>query len=373
INTRSFGPDPRLVAKLGAAYIKGLQESRCIAVGKHFPGHGDTNKDSHLTLPVIHYGLDRLNRVELVPFRKAVRAGVDGIMTAHIAYPAILGTNDPATLSPVFLTDILRGDLAFKGLVITDDMEMHAISRRQDLGEAAVRSVLSGADIVLISSHGHSIEAIRNALKSAVAEKRISVERIDESVRRIMEIKFRYGIASPVNGALPGPFILSDGDRRALARAERVNQRLSRGGILYSGDRTLLAPRKGRARIFITGSRVLRDELTRKGESGLFENFAAFRGYRPPVKGGAVLFLHVVKHDLAYVREAASYCEAAGIHLVLVSSGNPFPFALSGLARAGLFSFSDTEESVRQLGRCLNGEFRPAHGGGALFGIDDRR
>ncbi|MBN2079136.1 MAG: hypothetical protein JW838_09225 [Spirochaetes bacterium] len=373
INTRSFGADPRLVAKLGAAYIRGLQDSRCIAVGKHFPGHGDTNQDSHLTLPVIRYGLDRLERVELVPFRKAVRSGVEGIMTAHIAFPEILGTNDPATVSPELLSVMLRGDLGFRGLVITDDMEMHAISRRQEMGEAAVRSVLAGADIILMSSHGATIGIIRDAMRRAVKEKRITPERINESVARIMETKMRYDIASPVDGGQPREaFILTRGDRRALYRAQEVNERLSRRGVLYYGDLSFLDSGAGRTRIFVTKSPVLRKELARNEMNVILDDFDSFRGYRTRDGGDAVLYLHLSRPEVGLLRNAASYCTARGVPLVMVSSGNPFPLTTAGLVRAGLVSFSDTEESLRQLGRCLNGEFSPAGGGAALLGIEDR-
>ncbi len=373
INTRSFGADAHLVAKLGAAYLNGLQDSRCIAVGKHFPGHGDTNQDSHLTLPVIRYGPDRLEEVELVPFRKAVREGVEGIMTAHVAFPGILGTNDPATVSRKLLTAMLRDELGFRGLVITDDMEMHAISRRQEMGEAAVRSVLAGADIILMSSHGATIGVIRDALRRAVKEGRITSERIHDSVTRIMEAKMRYAIASPVDGGRPREaFTLTRADRRALDGAAEVNERLSREGVLYYGDRALLNDGPGRTRIFVTRSQPLIRELQRNGTNVILDAFDTFRGYRTGEEGKTVLYLHLNRPEVALLRDAASHCAARGVALVLVSSGNPFPLTTAGVAPSGLVSFSDTEESLRQLGRCLNGEFSPAGGGEALLGIEER-
>ncbi|MBP7738775.1 MAG: glycoside hydrolase family 3 protein [Spirochaetes bacterium] len=371
INTRSFGSDPKLVSELGAAYLLGLQESRCIAVGKHFPGHGDTNKDSHLTLPVIPYDMKRLEKVELVPFRKAIAAGVDGIMTAHIAYPAILGGSDPATVSKKFLTDILRDDLRFKGLVITDDMEMHAIARRQDIGEAAVRSILAGTDIILFSSWERSIPAIVNAIRKAVRDKRITEARIDRSVNRILETKIRYGIMSVDNNrARPGRFALDDGDRRALADAGRVNRELSRRGIFFFGDRALLKPAPGTTRVFMTGSRVLREELSRNRDNVIIGGLGELVRYRPAAGKKTVFYLHLSGSDPGPARDAAALCDNLGMAFVAVSSGNPFPLTVSGAARSGLLSFSDTPESVRQLGKCLNGEFAPATGGTLLLGID---
>jgi len=115
INTRSFGSNPLSVAYLGVAYILGLQRAMCIAVGKHFPGHGDTNDDSHFTLPVISYNLDRLRSIEFLPFIEAIKNGVECIMTAHIAYPSIMQNKEPATVSKLFLTDILRTEMKFEG------------------------------------------------------------------------------------------------------------------------------------------------------------------------------------------------------------------------------------------------------------------
>ena len=373
INTRSFGSDPRLVADLGAAYIKGLQESRCVAVGKHFPGHGDTDKDSHLTLPVIRYDMKRLSEVELVPFRKAVRAGVDGIMTAHIAYPAILGNDDPATVSKRMLTVLLREEMGFKGLVITDDMEMHAISRRQDMGQATVSSVLAGADIVLISSHEGNIPVIFNAIRKAVLDGQISGERLDDSVRRILEVKLRYGIMGLEKGKpTAAPFALTDGDRRSLADAERVNAGLSQQGLLYYGRRDLLRPHKGTVRVFIPVSPVLRDELSRVKTNAVAATLGEAARFAPRKGGRTVLYLQVVKPDLAYIDSAARLCAATGMGLVVLSSGNPFPITVSGLAQAGLLSFSNTDESNRQMGRCLNGAFEPKTGGTLQLGLQKR-
>ncbi len=369
INTRSFGSDPRLVADLGAAYIRGLQDSRCIAVGKHFPGHGDTDTDSHLALPVIRYDMERLSRVELVPFKKAVAAGVECLMPAHIAFPRILGTDDPATVSGKFLTGLIREEMRFEGLVITDDMEMHAISRRQELGEAAVRSILAGADIVLISSYEKSIPAIINAVTAAVRERRIAMERIDASVERIIETKIRYGILSCNEGVCrPADFIATEEDRKSLGEAGRVNEALSRKGILYFGPRESLRPPGNTARVVVTQSAVMKDALAGGGISMIAASLGELSGAAALQGKRAVVYLHMVQPDIDYLKRAADYCRKKGMGLVLVSSGNPFPATVSGLVTAGLLSFSNTEESVRQLARCLKGEFEPGTGGTLLLG-----
>ena len=374
INTRSFGSDPRQVADLGAAFIRGIRDSRCIAVGKHFPGHGDTDKDSHLTLPVIRYGMERLSRIELVPFKRAIGAGVECIMTAHIAYPSILESDEPATESKRFLNDMLRKEFGFDGLVITDDMEMHAISRRQEMGEAAVRSVLAGADIILISSYERNILLIINALTKAVREKRITEERIDAAVARIIETKIRYGILAHEGGSwIPGTYVLSEDDKKALNESGSVNASLSREGILCYGGGDCIGTAPGATRIFITRNDILRRELSRNTRNVIVRDFTDLGRSVPANSAGTVVYLHVVDPDIEYIKNVEGYCKKKGINLVIVSSGNPFPVTVSGIARAGLLSFSNTEESLRQLGRCLNGEFHPRTGGSLLLGTENQK
>ena len=195
INTRSFGSNPVVTAKAGASYISGLQSAGCIAVAKHFPGHGDTESDSHHVLPVINHDMERLKKVELVPFYKAIKEKVECIMSAHIHFPYVTENDEPATLSKFFLTDLLRVEMKFNGIVMTDDLEMNAVSGKMDLGEAAVKSFLAGSDVILVSSYGKNIPVIYNALLSAVKEGTISMDRLNKSGNRIIELKLRYKIA----------------------------------------------------------------------------------------------------------------------------------------------------------------------------------
>jgi beta-N-acetylhexosaminidase len=192
INTRSFGEDPRAVARLGEAYIRGAHAGGLLTTGKHFPGHGDTQADSHLELPAIASDRAALERLELIPFRAAVDGGVDGIMTAHIAATGIEGADaPPATLSPYFMTRLLRTDMRFRGVLFTDALDMGAVVRRYGDGEAAVRAVDAGADVLLMPRDVHTaIEAVVAAVESG----RIPAARIDASVRRILEMKARAGL-----------------------------------------------------------------------------------------------------------------------------------------------------------------------------------
>jgi beta-glucosidase-like glycosyl hydrolase/CubicO group peptidase (beta-lactamase class C family) len=192
INTRSFGEDPARVSEFVIQYIRGVEENGGLATAKHFPGHGDTAADSHIDLPVIRADRQRLDSLELVPFRAAIGAGVGSIMTGHLNVPALEpDPNTPATLSSHILTDLLRTDLHFQGLVVTDAMDMGGITVRFAPGEAAVRAVLAGADCLLMPPVP---EAAFAALQQAVKSGRISRERLDASVRRILEAKARLGL-----------------------------------------------------------------------------------------------------------------------------------------------------------------------------------
>jgi len=192
INTRSVGEDPELVARISRAFIKGCQDHGLMATAKHFPGHGDTDLDSHSVLATIEGERERLEKVELLPFRKAVEAGVKAVMTAHLRVPALDPTPDlPATLSPVILTDLLRREIGFEGIIVTDSMGMGGITTLYAPEEAAVRAIKAGVDMLLLPPRPR--EVIR-AVVRAVRRGGIPASRIDESVERILEAKARLGL-----------------------------------------------------------------------------------------------------------------------------------------------------------------------------------
>jgi beta-N-acetylhexosaminidase len=189
INIRSFGEDPDLVARLSSAFIRGAIEGGVLTTAKHFPGHGDTATDSHIGLPVLEMDLSRLRSVEFVPFRSAIEAGVDSIMTAHVAVPRVTGDPRlPATMSPMILNDILRHELGFEGLVVTDALEMAGITDYYWNGLAAVRAIQAGADVLLLPTD--ATVAI-NEVERAVRRGQITEARIDESVRKVLNAKYR--------------------------------------------------------------------------------------------------------------------------------------------------------------------------------------
>jgi len=192
INTRSFGENPERVSEFVTEFIRGVQENGGLATAKHFPGHGDTTADSHIDLPVVTASRERLDKLELVPFRAAIAAGVGSIMTGHLNVPALEpDPNTPATLSSRVLTDLLRKQMGFDGLVVTDAMDMGGITVRYAPGDAAVRSFLAGADALLMPPVP---DAAYEALLTAVNSGQISQERLDASVRRILQAKARLGL-----------------------------------------------------------------------------------------------------------------------------------------------------------------------------------
>jgi beta-N-acetylhexosaminidase len=192
INTRSFGENSQRVAEFVSAFVRGVEDNGALATAKHFPGHGDTAADSHIDLPVIPANRERLEHLELVPFRAAISAHVGSIMTGHLSVPALEpDPNTPATLSSHILQGVLRKELGFHGLIVTDAMDMGGITVRYAPGEAAVRAVAAGADCLLMPPVP---DAAFEALQGAVRSGRISKERLDASVRLILQAKARLGL-----------------------------------------------------------------------------------------------------------------------------------------------------------------------------------
>lgn len=192
INTRSFGEDPKRVARLSALFVRGATAGGQLATAKHFPGHGDTDVDSHVGLPVVAANMSRLEAVELVPFRAAIDAGAALVMTAHIALPAVQGdSTTPATLAPRIITGLLRDTLGFRGVAITDAMTMEGIGKGYTTEQSSVLAVKAGADILLKPSD--PTRAI-NAVVEAVERGEIARSRIDSAARHVLELKARSGV-----------------------------------------------------------------------------------------------------------------------------------------------------------------------------------
>jgi len=194
IGDRSFGSNPDLVSRLGIANMKGIQSKGIVSVVKHFPGHGDTSVDSHLGLPVVNNDLQRLNSFELVPFKKAIDEGAGGIMVAHILLPKIDNLN-PASISKPIITDILRNQLGYDGMVITDDMTMGAIVKNYDIGDASVKSLQAGSDIILVCHNTDTMVYVIEKIKTAINTGTISMKDIDKKLLRILKTKERFKLS----------------------------------------------------------------------------------------------------------------------------------------------------------------------------------
>ncbi len=242
INTRSFGEDAATVGRLAAAYVEGLAAGGMIAAVKHFPGHGDTDVDSHLALPVIRHSRERLEAVELPPFRAGIAAGAGAVMTAHVALPALdPDVRNPATFSAPIATALLRDDLGFDGLVFTDSMRMRAITRMLPPAGAAARAVAAGHDVVL---HSPDDRAALAGVRAAVADGAIGSAQLDRSVRRVLEAKARLGLHRGARVDLDAlPEIVGTRAHRAVARA--VSERSITLIRDAAGDVPLRTPRDG--------------------------------------------------------------------------------------------------------------------------------
>ncbi|HEX6628216.1 MAG TPA: glycoside hydrolase family 3 protein [Gemmatimonadaceae bacterium] len=192
INTRSYSEDPELAAQMGVAFIHGLQNNGMIATGKHFPGHGDTGVNSHLALPIVTVSRSRLDTVELVPFRAAVNSGVGAIMSFHGAMPALDSSGVPGTLSAKVLTGLLRGEMGFKGIIISDAMDMRGVLDQFGADEAVKRAVAAGIDVLI---QPLDVSKTIDAVIAGINERRYTEARVDSSVRRVLETKRKLGLA----------------------------------------------------------------------------------------------------------------------------------------------------------------------------------
>ncbi|QLG37319.1 beta-N-acetylhexosaminidase [Paenibacillus sp. E222] len=266
IGVRSFGESPQSVAAYGVRSIAGVQDAGISATAKHFPGHGDTDTDSHLDLPVITHDRERVEHVELIPFRAAITAGVDAMMSAHIYFPALEPERLPVTLSRAVLSGLLRQELGYDGMIVTDCMEMDAIAANYGTVDAAVMAVEAGADLVLISHTAHLQAGAFEALLAAVQSGRISEARIDESVTRLLKYKAKRlengagtgddGVHGAVSTAIsaeasihPASF---ERQERNQPSHQEVARRISENSITLVRDQLNMLPLKPERTLVIT-------------------------------------------------------------------------------------------------------------------------
>jgi len=221
IGDRAFGSTADLVTRMGIAEMQGIRDTGIIPVVKHFPGHGDTSVDSHLDLPVVYKTKEELAQLEWIPFQAAIEQDTDAIMVAHILFPNI-DADKPASLSSIIIGDQLRGTLGYDGVVMTDDLTMGAIMKNFDLAEAALDTVLAGTDIVMVSHGYENARLVRSTLLKSVEEGSLSVERIDQSVVRILTLKQRYQLN---DAEVPVPDVTKlNADIKAWLQATGLNK-----------------------------------------------------------------------------------------------------------------------------------------------------
>ncbi len=373
INTRSFGEDPERVAALGAAFIRGAHDAGLLATAKHFPGHGDTGTDSHVALPIIPGDRARLDSLELVPFRRAIAEGVDAVMTAHVAAPGILGAGaPPATLSPYFMTDMLRDDLGFDGVLFTDALDMAAIADGYGASEAAIRSLEAGSDVLLMPREPlRAIAAVAGAVRSG----RLTDERIEASARRVLELKARARLhegAEVDPGAIPrlvGTQWHESFARGVAARSitlvrneagavplDRVESR-SVLSVTFAGTNDLAAGRVfnrelgravrvRRARIGFDTHPGVYDSLLRRARSVDAVVFSAY------VRPGAARDSTDLPEE---VRSFFDRLDAAGRTSVLVSFGSPYLLTSVPEAKTYLIAWGGADASQEAAALALLG------------------
>ena len=224
IGPRAFGTTPDVVVANGLAFANGLRDAGIIAIGKHFPGHGNTSVNSHLALPVVNKTLAQLQATEFKPFQAGIKGGIDGLMVAHVAYPALDPSGLPATVSAPIVQDFLRGQLAFGGVVFTDDMGMKGIADVMSLQDAAVKAVADGIDVLLCvrqaedtSCKPGDVDTLKNALIDAVNDGRLSRARIDEAFAHVQALKKNYRV-----GAASGAGLADVGSAQHTAIVQQI-------------------------------------------------------------------------------------------------------------------------------------------------------
>ena len=376
INVRSFGEDPEQVGALGAAFIRGVQENGAIATAKHFPGHGDTDTDSHMALPTILHDRERMDSVELRPFQTAIDAGIGAIMTAHISVPGISdGDRAPGTLSGAVMTKLLREDMGFGGLLFTDAMDMSAIARQHSAEEAAVLAVEAGADVILMPP---SPKRAIDGIVAAVEAGRLSEDRIDFSVSRLLQTKEDLGLHDertvPIEDVVQAVGIPEHVEVAADV-AERSITVLENGGNLLPlrGTRTarVLSVSFGRSSDVLAGRyfnrelrrtypRLTTAELDRDAAPSLWQSLEQRARSQALVIVSTYVTAVSYQGSMALPDESLAFIESlseAGIPHIVVSFGNPYLVTAFPDVQAYMVAWSGSEVSQRAAAQALLGGF----------------
>ncbi|MEV7243898.1 glycoside hydrolase family 3 protein [Streptomyces sp. NPDC093248] len=376
IGVRSFGADPEAVARLVAAEVKGYQASRVAATAKHFPGHGDTAVDSHTGFPVITHSRELWERLDAVPFRAAIAAGIDSIMTAHLQFPALDDAGDPATLSHPILTGILRGELGYDGVVVTDSLGMEGVRTKYGDDRVPVLALKAGVDQLL---NPPSLDVAWHAVLKAVQDGELTEARLDESILRILRLKARLGLLDRPPYVTGAGVDRTVGTKAHLAAADRIAERTTT--LLVNEDRVLPLDHRDRPRVLVVGAdpaspsgttgpptTVLAAALTELG----FTATALSTGTAPSatVVGKAVTAARdadavvVATYNVTAASSQRTLVEqllATGKPVVAVAVRNPYDVAQLPAVKGFLATYSWTDVELRAAARVIAGRVGP-HG-----------
>lgn len=372
IGTRSFSSDPALAAELAAAQVKGYQDDAGImSSAKHFPGHGDTATDSHVAFPVITHTREEWEEIDAPPFKAAIDAGIEMIMTAHLAFPALDDSGDPATLSKPILTGLLREELGFEGLIVTDSLEMQGVRELYGDAEVAVRALLAGVDVLLMSP---ALPDAFAAVVEAVESGRIPRRELDAKVRRVLTHKARRGITG--RGVLVDPNALERvvGTAAHLAAADAITNRTT---TLVRNDDGVLPVAVGGKNVLVTGYGVtttatLAAGLTAQGartttvETGTSPTDAKIAASVAAAQGkDAVVVTTMKAWDTTLTdktrgqQKLVAALLATGVPVVVVATRDPYDIAYLGDAPTYLATYSYSPVAIQAAARVIAGTVAP--------------
>lgn len=373
INTRSFGEDPAQVARLASAFIQGLHQTGVMGAGKHFPGHGDTEADTHIGLAAIRADRARLDTVELVPFRAAIRAGIDGMMAAHISVQGVEGPDaPPASLSPLFVRRVLRDEMGFRGIVFSDAMDMGAVVRRHGRTEPLLLALEAGVDVLLQPLDAR--EAV-DAVVQGVRSGRIPPSRLDDAVRAVLTAKARVGLHRQRTVSLEAV------DQRVGVRAhQQLAQTVAERSITLARDERGLVPLAAGARVLsvtyadavdLNAGRWFNREMERLGYTvGSFrvdpqtppETYARIRALADSADVVVVSAYVQPREHAGTVGARGGFPQfveslsSGGGRVVAVSFGSPYVIGFYPSAPAYLLAWGGAEVSQRAAARALAGQ-----------------
>ncbi|PWI06936.1 beta-N-acetylhexosaminidase [Streptomyces sp. NWU339] len=373
INVRSFGADAREVGRMVAAQVTGYQQVGVVACAKHFPGHGDTGEDSHTGLPVIAHTREEWDRIDAPPFKAAIAAGVDSIMTAHLQVPALDPSNEPATLSPTILQGVLRDELGFDGVIVTDALNMRGVRTKYGDDRVPVLALKAGADQLLFPP---DIDVAYNGVLAAVRSGEITEDRLDESVLRILRVKDKVGLLSGSPYISPKEVDRVVGARKHRLAAARIAERTTT--LLVNEDEALPLRRRQKKLLVVGASPAFPTDDTRTTVPELAKAFDEL-GYstthlatgRAPEaakideavaaaqgRDAVVVTTDNVSATSAQ-RTLVSRLLATGVPVVHLAVRNPYDIAHLGDVPASLVSYCWTEVELRAAARVIAGRVEP--------------